>query len=76
MSMVIQEAIKFRPVSIIIDDVRTLNLIRFALDEFYQMNGTGDIENKINTINNYKDALDSMKELQDIVAVLEEICKV
>lgn len=73
---VTQEKVKFKPVTIVIDDVRTLNLLRFAVDTFIGNNvSTNEIAGYINTINEHRDAHFSLDELKALNQELFTICK-
>ena len=73
---VTQEEAKFRPVTIVIDDVRTANLLRFAVDTFIGNNvSTDEIAGYINAINDHRDAHFSLDELKALNQELFTICK-
>lgn len=75
MSFVTQENKGFQPVTIVIDDVRTLNLIRFALDAFAGNNEEGYIAGHIRSINDYPDAEFALDEIKCLHNTLLTICK-
>lgn len=70
-----QEPTKFQPVAIVIDDVRTLNLIRHALDNFVGNVERGEIAGYINTLNKYSDADFALDEIKSLNQELFTICK-
>lgn len=72
---VTQENKAFQPVTIVIDDVRTLNLIRFALDNFVGNSERGEIAGYINTIEKYSDADFALYEIKSLNQELFTICK-
>ena len=73
---VTQEEAKFRPVTIVIDDEQTVNLLRYAIQEYYgTMRDTAIIGN-VWTINTMDDYLAARSNIASIHNHLEKICKV
>lgn len=71
---VTQEEAKFRPVTIIIDDERTANMLRYAIDNFcnYPPDFSAMLGN-IYMIENVKDVEDSLKDLRVVYQSLERL---
>ena len=73
---VTQEEAKFRPVTIVIDDEHTVNMLRYAIQEYYgTMRDTAIIGN-VCTINTMDDYLTARSNIASIHYHLEQICKV
>ena len=73
---VTQEKIKFQPVTIVIDDEHTVNLLRYTIQEYYgTMRDTAIIGN-VWTINTLEDYLSARSNIASIHNNLEQICKV
>lgn len=76
MSIIVkQEPTKFHPVTIVIDDVRTLNLIRYALNTFEGANDRYSLAGHINCINDYSDADFVLNELDSLNKELYLLCR-
>jgi hypothetical protein len=71
---VTQEEAKFRPVTIVIDDVRTLNALRYAIETFYHDMRTQSIVGSIYTIDTTEDYDVARHDLWNIHKELEIIC--
>lgn len=72
---VTQENKAFQPVTIVIDDARTLNLIRHALDIFIGTSERGEIAGYVNTIEKYSDADFALDEIKSLNQELFIICR-
>lgn len=70
-----QEEAKFRPVTIVVDDVRTANLLRFVLNESLQQYSAMEFDSCVSNINGYADAVVARDELVQLHKSLQEICK-
>lgn len=73
MSISVTEA-KFRPVTIVIDDVRTANLLRVALREFFFINEDANLDGNVNSLDNYGDAKFAYEELKELSDRLVSVC--
>ncbi len=62
---VTQEEAKFRPVTIVIDDMRTANFLRVVLCEFFFINEDANLDGNVNSLNNYGDAKFAYDELKN-----------
>lgn len=73
---VTQEVEKFRPVTIVIDDVRTANLLRYVLDNFYNHSPSAStLVANVYKIDTDDDFVDAMKDFKTIYMALERLCK-
>jgi len=73
---VTQEESKWKPVTIVIDDEQTVNMLRYAIQEYYgTMRDTAIIGN-VWTINTMDDYLAARSNIASIHNHLEQICKV
>lgn len=73
-STVVQEPIKFRPVIITIDDERTVNLLRYILEDNVCKYPAFEIENEVYALDTRLDANFALAEITDIVNSLTQIC--
>ena len=71
---VTQEEAKFNPVTIVIDDVRTVNLLRVALREFFFINEDANLDGNVNSLDNYGDAKFAYDELKELSNRLVPVC--
>jgi hypothetical protein len=72
---VIQEKPKFLPVTIVIDDERTVNLLRFMLYEMLSQNAAVNFEGCVSNINSFADACHARKEIECMHKELLIICQ-
>ena len=73
-STVVQEPIKFRPVIITIDDERTVNLLRYILEDNVYKYQAYEVEGAVCTLDTRLDANFALAEIADIVNSLMQIC--
>lgn len=71
---VTQEESKFRPVTIVINDERTLNMLRFAIQEFYYNMQADKLINDVWMIDNEIQYGVAKAELSELLSNLEKIC--
>jgi hypothetical protein len=70
-----QEKSKFLPITIIIDDERTANLLRFMLYEMLAQNSAINFDGCVSSINSFTDACRARGEIEEIHKELVKICK-
>jgi len=72
---VTQEGAKFRPVTIVIDDVRTASLLGHILKDFYDSTGANELTNYVDNLNFYVDSQYAIGEIKTLIDNIRLMCK-
>lgn len=72
---VTQEEAKFRPVTIVIDDIRTASLLGHVLKDFYDSTVANELTNYVNNLNFYADSQYAMEEIETLMENIRAVCK-
>ena len=69
-----QEDVKFRPVTIVIDDERTANLLRFILENHIQDYSVDAIQGAVYKLDFNSDAEVALQDVKKLAKSLDSIC--